>query len=165
LKLRRSILWLVTTAYIMLLLAGPALYCYKQVLTWSKYERFENKKLITITLPQAALQWEEAGEELEINGSMFDVKQYSIANGIATLQGWYDDDEDDANQQQVHTSKKQQHKKNDKSGTSFFSFLYYAAPSTFETNIAVIEPLQYKRLIQPTSIGLVQVPYCPPDML
>lgn len=53
----------------------------------------ERDALQTITLPAAEVQWYEEGREILIEGKMFDIKTYSITNGVFTAQGVFDEKE------------------------------------------------------------------------
>jgi hypothetical protein len=55
--------------------------------------RLETSLLKTITLNEADVQWVEENEEVSINGNLFDVKTYHIADGKITLTGLFDIDE------------------------------------------------------------------------
>ena len=53
----------------------------------------ERDVLQTITLPAAEVQWYEEGREILVKGKMFDIKNYSITNGVFTAQGVFDEKE------------------------------------------------------------------------
>ena len=53
----------------------------------------ETSLLKTITLNEVDVQWVEENEEVSINGNLFDVKTYHIADGKITLTGLFDNDE------------------------------------------------------------------------
>ncbi len=66
----------------------------KQTLIRHKMEeQLEKAALQKVTVHIADFKWLKEGKEAEINGRLFDVKEYSIAGGIITLKGLYDDDE------------------------------------------------------------------------
>ncbi|MDQ3278511.1 MAG: hypothetical protein M3Q06_09300 [Bacteroidota bacterium] len=53
--------------------------------------RMKEETLITISVPVAAVHWEEKENEIKLNGKMFDIKSFWIANGMLTATGYYDD--------------------------------------------------------------------------
>jgi hypothetical protein len=53
----------------------------------------ERDALQTITLPADKVQWYEEGREILVGGKMFDLKTYTITDGIFTAQGIYDEEE------------------------------------------------------------------------
>jgi hypothetical protein len=57
-------------------------------------EKLELASLQTITFPLAGLTWAKEGEEVIIEGKLFDVKSFSVADGQITLKGLFDGDED-----------------------------------------------------------------------
>ncbi|HYH16283.1 MAG TPA: hypothetical protein VD794_13735 [Flavisolibacter sp.] len=46
-----------------------------------------------ITLPASKVQWYEEGREILVDGKMFDIKTYSIQDGVFTAQGVFDEEE------------------------------------------------------------------------
>jgi hypothetical protein len=57
-------------------------------------EKLELATLQTITFPLAGITWAKEGKEVIIEGKLFDVKSFTIANGQITLKGLFDGDED-----------------------------------------------------------------------
>ena len=53
----------------------------------------ENEPLTTISLPATSVVWYEEGREIRVEGRMFDIKTFTIKDGLFTAQGVYDDDE------------------------------------------------------------------------
>ena len=57
-------------------------------------EQLEKINLTRITIAAAEMQWINKGEEAIVQGKMFDVKNYTINDGVVTLTGLFDSDED-----------------------------------------------------------------------
>lgn len=55
--------------------------------------RMGKETVITIAVPAASVQWEKAEKEIVLNGKMFDIKSYSIKDGVFTATGYYDEKE------------------------------------------------------------------------
>ena len=53
----------------------------------------ERDALQIIVLPEAEVKWYEEDREILVNGKLFDVKIYTISNGIFTAQGVFDEQE------------------------------------------------------------------------
>lgn len=53
----------------------------------------ERDALHTVTLPAAEVHWYEEGREILVDGKMFDIKTYSIQDGVFTAQGVFDEEE------------------------------------------------------------------------
>lgn len=53
----------------------------------------ETDALHTLTLKASEVKWYEEGREILVNGKMFDIKTYSIENGVFTAQGVFDEKE------------------------------------------------------------------------
>jgi hypothetical protein len=53
----------------------------------------ETSSLKTIIVNEADIQWADENKEVFINGNLFDVKSYTIADGKITLTGLFDTDE------------------------------------------------------------------------
>jgi hypothetical protein len=49
--------------------------------------------LQTLTFSASKVQWVEAGREILVEGKMFDIKSYSIKDGVFTAQGLFDEKE------------------------------------------------------------------------
>lgn len=71
----------------------------------------ESDALQTLTLPASEVHWYEEGREILIDGKMFDIKTYSITDGVFTAQGVFDEKETEvvkllnghwSDQQQTH---------------------------------------------------------------
>lgn len=56
-------------------------------------EKLEQSNLQLIKIPKASLVWFEKGQEVIINGKLFDVKSMHYENDIAFLTGLFDDEE------------------------------------------------------------------------
>jgi hypothetical protein len=61
---------------------------------WEMRERLEQQHLQTITIPVDDIHWIDEGEELLVQGELFDVKTMTVSNGIAELRGLFDKAED-----------------------------------------------------------------------
>jgi hypothetical protein len=68
----------------------------------------QKSELQTITLPANAVHWYEEGREILIHGKMFDIKTYSITDGIFTAQGIFDDQETEVVKLLGHFGEKEQ---------------------------------------------------------
>ena len=53
----------------------------------------EKEPLTSISLPATSVVWYEEGREIMVDGRMFDIKSFTIKDGIFTALGVYDDDE------------------------------------------------------------------------
>jgi hypothetical protein len=56
-------------------------------------DNLETSSLKTIIVNEAEVQWADENKEVIINGNLFDVKTYIIADGKITLTGLFDTDE------------------------------------------------------------------------
>jgi predicted RNA-binding protein with PUA domain len=82
----------------MLLVAAPfiifSVYTIKQkIIQVQMQQALEQGMLQTITLNKADVHWEEEGEEIIIDGALFDVKSYSIIKDKIVVTGLYDKQE------------------------------------------------------------------------
>ena len=66
---------------------------------WESREAMERQiktaRLQQVHMAVKDLRWLSEGKELRVNGHLFDVEDYSIQNGVATLTGLYDDREEE----------------------------------------------------------------------
>lgn len=62
--------------------------------TWQMKERLEQSSLQTITIPLNKIIWIEKGEEVLIEGKLFDVKSSTIILNEISLAGIFDTEED-----------------------------------------------------------------------
>lgn len=53
----------------------------------------ERDALHIVTLPATEVHWYEEGREILVDGKMFDIKTYSITDGVFTAQGIFDEEE------------------------------------------------------------------------
>lgn len=82
-----------------------AQYCIRQRMEMA----LEREPLVTITLSQNEVVWYEEGREIKVDGRMFDIKTYTVENGLFTAQGVYDDDETEVvNMMNGHWSERDQ---------------------------------------------------------
>lgn len=75
----------------LLLIAG--LQSWQAILKHQWKERLEMEAAQTITLPVAAVVWEEKGKELIIDGKLFDIFSYHIAGDSLLATGVFDEQE------------------------------------------------------------------------
>ena len=80
---------------IILIVLLPCLYClYFQVknhlIRQEMREKLERDNLQTVIVPVKDFRWYEEDREIIVDGTMFDVKTISVANGIATVIGIWD---------------------------------------------------------------------------
>src|SRR5687767_10293251 len=69
----------------------------------------ETEALTRIRIPATDVVWYEEGREIMVQGKMFDIKTYSISNGIFTAEGIFDEEETEVvNRLNGHWSEKQQ---------------------------------------------------------
>jgi hypothetical protein len=73
---------------------GLCLHIQQQIHILNARERLEKSTLQSFQLNENEIVWERAGKEILINGQLFDVKQMTIKNGIATITGLFDKQED-----------------------------------------------------------------------
>jgi hypothetical protein len=60
----------------------------------SRAERaLQTETLETLTFPAASVQWVEEGREILVEGKMFDIKDFSIENGVFHATGFFDEEE------------------------------------------------------------------------
>src|SRR5688572_14802755 len=53
----------------------------------------KDKVVQTISIPANQVHWEKIEKEIILEGRMFDIRQYSISNGIFTATGHFDEKE------------------------------------------------------------------------
>ena len=69
----------------------------------------EKEPLTSISLPATSVVWYEEGREIMVEGRMFDLKAFTIKDGIFSALGVYDDDETEVvNLMNGHWSEKDQ---------------------------------------------------------
>ena len=85
------IIFLVLTLAPVLLMGG--LQAFQYHIRQKVDKAFAKKELRTIVLPENEVNWYEQGKEIMVNGKMFDLKAYSINNGVFSAIGVYDEEE------------------------------------------------------------------------
>lgn len=94
-------------------IVGLCLHIQQQIHILNARERLEKSTLQSFQLNENEIVWERAGKEILINGQLFDVKQLTIKNGIATITGLFDKQEDQIKQAIVLIeNKKSNHSEN-----------------------------------------------------
>lgn len=53
----------------------------------------EKETLTTISLPATEVVWYEEGREIMVEGQMFDIKSYTVKDGVFTAMGIFDEEE------------------------------------------------------------------------
>jgi len=53
-------------------------------------QRFKHEQYVTLLIPVENIRWHQPGEEILIEGLLFDVESISYHNNIATVNGLYD---------------------------------------------------------------------------
>ncbi len=57
-------------------------------------EELEHAALVTVAIPISRLQWVQQGQEVRIDGKLFDVKSYKLRDDKVLLTGLFDEEED-----------------------------------------------------------------------
>jgi hypothetical protein len=83
---------------LLLLAAMPLLYTLligipQKAIQHKMKERLETQSLHTITVAENDVQWTRDGEEIWVNGRMFDIKSSHLQNGVYVFSGLYDNEE------------------------------------------------------------------------
>jgi hypothetical protein len=65
----------------------------QQLVRYEMKEKLEEQNLHTITLSTENVHWVKKNKEILVNGKMFDVKSFSIENGLFKFTGLYDEEE------------------------------------------------------------------------
>lgn len=89
----------ITAYFLLLLTASPVLFgAYLRIsqiiIQHEMRERLEQENLISITVNKSEVKWTHKGKEAIINGSLFDVEEYSIKGDNIQFTGLFDEDED-----------------------------------------------------------------------
>jgi hypothetical protein len=84
--------------FLLLLTLAPTLFmgglqAFQAIIRQRMERSLDKEVLTTISLPATSVVWYEEGREIRVEGRMFDIKTFSIKDGIFTAQGVYDDDE------------------------------------------------------------------------
>jgi hypothetical protein len=83
-------------AFVMLLLVAlplflaAGIYLKQQLIQYQRIQRFKTTLLETITIKAEMVDWVEAGEEIQIDGNLFDVESFKKVGGDMVLTGFYD---------------------------------------------------------------------------
>jgi hypothetical protein len=108
-KLRLHIISLFLGCLVLLpLVFSGGLQLFQVYLKYRAEHRLETEVLQTLSVPEHKVQWVEEGRELMVNGRMFDLKSYSVKNGILTAWGIFDEEETQAMALLNHFNDKQQ---------------------------------------------------------
>nr|HQU56326.1 hypothetical protein [Chitinophagaceae bacterium] len=75
-------------------------------------KKLQYEQLQTIVLAENEIKWVKAGEEIIIDGKMFDIKSFEIFNGKIVFHGLFDKEETTLQQQLVNSWEKNQTNKN-----------------------------------------------------
>ena len=84
--------FLVPVVFMPLFISIAILIC-QQVVRHQMLEELELKHLMTITVSKANLKWIRIGEEIELNGHLFDVNTISLKGNYYTFTGLFDEKE------------------------------------------------------------------------
>ncbi len=86
-----SLLFCLLTASPLLFISGLQGF---QLYLKSRVERvLESETLETLSFPVASVQWVEEGREILVEGKMFDIKDFTIKDGVFQATGFFDEDE------------------------------------------------------------------------
>jgi hypothetical protein len=82
----------------LLLVVAPLFFCTaylvkQKIIQHNMHERLEASSLQTIKVKQIDLRWEKMDKEAIVNGELFDVKYYTVKDGLVILTGLYDNAE------------------------------------------------------------------------
>jgi hypothetical protein len=83
---------------LLLLAAMPLVYTLivgipQQAIRHKMKERLETQFLHTISVTENEVQWRRDGEEIWVNGRMFDIRSFHLQHGVYFFSGLYDNDE------------------------------------------------------------------------
>lgn len=98
----------------------------QQAVRYEMKEKLEEQVLQTITVSEKNVQWVKKNKEILFNGKMFDVKSFSIENGLFKFTGLYDDEETALNEQMENNFNK-----NNKSSSLLISNLFQWLQSAY----------------------------------
>jgi len=87
------------TCFLLLLAALPFLFSFyfrvsERIIHHDMREELERNHLVTVRVDASSVTWTKAGKEAIVNGKMFDVKNFTTANGQIELVGLFDEGED-----------------------------------------------------------------------
>ena len=74
-------------------LTGLVLQVAQECLKWKAEERMEEQALISVSIPSQKAVWEKPEKELRIDCRLFDIKFYTVSNGLLTATGFFDEEE------------------------------------------------------------------------
>jgi hypothetical protein len=93
-KLRLHIISIFLGCLVLLpLIFSGGLQLFQVYLKYRAEHRLETEVLQTLSVPEHKVQWVEEGREFMVDGRMFDLKSYSVKNGILTAWGVFDEEE------------------------------------------------------------------------
>jgi hypothetical protein len=108
-KLRLHIISLFLGCLVLLpLVFSGGLQLFQVYLKYRAEHRLETEVLQTLSVPEHKVQWVEEGREFMVDGRMFDLKSYSVQNGILTAWGVFDEEETQAMALLNHFNDRQQ---------------------------------------------------------
>ncbi len=108
-KLRLHIISIFLGCLVLLpLVFSGGLQLFQVYLKYRAEHRLETETLQTLSVPEHKVQWVEEGREFMVDGRMFDLKSYSVKNGILTAWGVFDEEETEAMALLNHFNDKQQ---------------------------------------------------------
>lgn len=117
-----------TANVLLLLIVMPLLFSVfllvrQKLIQQEAVENLETASLQTITIRYADLHWLKSGEEVVIDGKLFDVRSYTLVNDQISLTGLYDGKEDEL-LQQMTTMIQQKNGNNSPLDNSTVKFLF-----------------------------------------
>ncbi len=136
------ILFLVITPFICSIFFVAKLIIIKSEIT----EVLQSRKVLNITVPENEVHWIDAGNELLINGKLFDAISYQKIKNNLILTGSYDREEDNL---QDDVARFFQKKGNDNGASNivyfntFFRVLFMEKNNSFSVNIDSILPKKH----------------------
>ncbi len=115
-------------------------------------EKMETKQLHTIVLADDEIQWAKVGEEIWIDGKMFDIKSIESNGGYTTFKGLFDDEETILKQ-----TFKKDWEKSQKSQNHIFSQLFQSLRNIYFTTIynAFIEETKVTHILTSSASKLL----------
>lgn len=108
-KFRRHIISVFLGCLVLLpLVFSGGLQLFQVYLKYRAEHRLETEVLQTLSVPEHKVHWIEEGREFMVDGRMFDLKSYSVKNGILTAWGVFDEEETQAMALLNHFNDRQQ---------------------------------------------------------